>query len=168
MQKNSEAADYRISIRSLLLRPSEKKEINVTIDDETARSYGLPCKELPKAEGLFENRAGVLMMTYTLRCVPELVCDRCLSDVNTEITETFSHVIVTETASADNDAEYLLAPDAMLDLGEVVMEDLRLSLPTKILCKPDCKGLCPVCGKNRNTDACTCVPGEQAITVEFA
>jgi len=168
MQKLSDAADHRISVRSLLLRSGEKKEIRKTIDAETARSYGIPCRELPEMEGVLENRAGVLMMTYTLRCVPELVCDRCLSEVNMQITETFSHVIVTETASADNDAEYLLAPDAMLDLGEVAMEDLRLSLPTKVLCKPDCKGLCPVCFKNRNTGECTCPPGEQAITVEFA
>jgi uncharacterized protein len=168
MQKQSDAADYRISVRSLLLRPSEKKEISRTIDADTARSYGIPCRELPELEGVLENRAGVLMMTYTLRCVPELICDRCLSEVRMQITETFSHIIVTETASADNDAEYLLAPDAMLDLGEVAMEDLRLTLPTKILCKPDCKGLCPVCGKNRNTETCACEAGEQAITVEFA
>lgn len=168
MQKIPELPDYRISIRSLLLRPNEKKDISLTVDGETAASYGLPCRVLPRISGLLENRAGVLMMSYTLRCVPELYCDRCLSQTDMQIAAEFSHVIVTETASADNDAEYLLAPDAMLDLGEVAMEDLRLSLPTKILCKPDCKGLCPVCGKNRNTEECTCSVGEQAITVEFA
>ena len=168
MQKNADAPDYRISVRSLLLRPSEKKELKLTIDGDTAASYGLPCRELPQIDGMLENRAGVLMLQYTLRCVPELICDRCLSAVDMQITECFSHVVVTETASADSLPEYLLAPDAMLDLGEVAMEDLRLSLPTKILCKPDCKGICPVCGKNRNTEECSCASGEQTITVEFA
>jgi uncharacterized protein len=34
-----------------------------------------------------------------------------------------------------------------------------LSLPVRTLCKPDCKGLCPRCGKNRNLEACTCEEG---------
>jgi uncharacterized protein len=34
-----------------------------------------------------------------------------------------------------------------------------LSLPVKTLCKPDCKGLCPRCGENRNSQACHCDEG---------
>lgn len=159
--------EYRISIRSLLLRPNEKKTVDLEIDSETAASYGLPCVRLPKLEGLLENRAGVLMLSYTLRCVPALECDRCLSPVETPVEAEFSHVIVTETASEQNDAEYLLAPDAMLDLAEVAMTDLRLSMPTKILCRPDCRGLCPVCGQNRNLGECSCDTGDVTFNFEF-
>ena len=158
-------AEYRISIRSLLLRPDEKRTVSREIDAETAAGYGIPCAELPKIDGVLENRAGVLMMKYRLQCVPELECDRCLSPVAMHIDETFEHVIVTETASEENDAEYLLAPDAMLDLAEVAMTDLRLSLPTKTLCSPDCKGLCPVCGKNRNDGDCGCNSAD--VTLDF-
>ena len=156
---------YRISVRSLLLRPNEKKTVDLTIDSETAGAYGLPCRELPHLDGLLENRAGVLMLSYTLRCVPALECDRCLSPVEMPVEEQFSHVIVTETASEQNDAEYLLAPDAMLDLAEVAMTDLRLSMPTKILCRPDCKGLCPVSGQNRNLTDCGCNSAD--ITLDY-
>lgn len=158
--------EYRISIRSLLLRPNEKKTVSVEIDSETVEFYGLPCAKLPRLEGLLENRAGVLMLTYTLQCVPALICDRCLSPVEAPVEEKFSHVIVTETASEQNDAEYLLAPDAMLDLAEVAMTDLRLSMPTKILCRPDCRGLCPVCGKNRNIEECGCDTGDVTFSFE--
>ena len=158
--------EYRISIRSLLLRPNEKKTVDVEIDRETAESYGLPCVKLPKLDGLLENRAGVLMLSYKLRCVPALECDRCLSPVEIPVEAEFSHVIVTETASEQNDAEYLLAPDAMLDLAEVAMTDLRLSMPTKILCRPDCRGLCPVCYKNRNTEECSCDTGDVTFNYE--
>ena len=71
----------------------------------------------------------------------------------------------TDRCSEQNDAEYLLAPDAMLDLAEVAMTDLRLSMPTKILCRPDCKGLCPVCGQNRNLTDCGCDTGD--ITLSY-
>ena len=46
--------------------------------------------------------------------------------------------------------------DDKIDLGEVVREQLYLALPMKPLCREDCKGLCPVCGVNRNRETCTC------------
>ena len=48
-----------------------------------------------------------------------------------------------------------------LDLGDVVREQLFLSLPLKRLCREDCRGLCPTCGKNLNTGACGCPPPEE-------
>lgn len=157
---------YRISIRSLLLRPNEKKALDLEIDGETAASYGLPCVKPPHLLGELENRAGVLMLTYRLHCVPALECDRCLAPVERDVEEKFFHVVVTETANDPDDAEYLPAPDAMLDLAEVAMTDLRLSMPTKILCKPDCKGLCPVCGQNRNTGDCGCSSADMTLQFE--
>lgn len=44
-----------------------------------------------------------------------------------------------------------------LSLREVLREFLLLSLPMQIFCRPDCQGLCPVCGANRNQEACGCV-----------
>jgi uncharacterized protein len=44
-----------------------------------------------------------------------------------------------------------------LDLGEVIREQLFLSLPMKRLCQDACQGLCPACGANRNRTKCECV-----------
>jgi uncharacterized protein len=49
-----------------------------------------------------------------------------------------------------------------LDLGEVIREQVLLGLPLKPLCREDCRGLCPSCGKNRNTSPCGCTPEEEA------
>ena len=49
-----------------------------------------------------------------------------------------------------------------LDLGEVIREQVLLGLPLKPLCREDCQGLCPRCGKNRNADPCGCTPEEEA------
>jgi uncharacterized protein len=46
-----------------------------------------------------------------------------------------------------------------LALEDVLREQVILSLPAKTLCKPDCKGLCPRCGENRNTQVCSCDVG---------
>lgn len=45
----------------------------------------------------------------------------------------------------------------MLDLDDLALSDILLALPVKNLCKEDCKGLCPVCGVNRNTETCECL-----------
>ncbi len=160
MQESQHGMDYQISVKPLLYRIGEKKEISLTIDAETAKSYGIACKELPHVEGKLENQAGVLFLRYDVHCVPAFECDRCLSEVTTPLSESFEHVVVTEIASEQNDSEYLLATDAMLDIAETVMTDLRLSLPTRILCSDKCKGICPVCGCNRNEQECTCESGD--------
>jgi uncharacterized protein len=48
-----------------------------------------------------------------------------------------------------------------LDLGEVMREQILLGLPLKPLCREDCRGLCPGCGKNRNAGPCGCTPEEE-------
>ena len=160
-----DATDYRIPIRQLLIRPDEQRTVTREIDPETVKSYGLTCQAPLTAQALLENRAGVLMLHLDVRGTLLCECDRCLSPVALETDKSFFHIVVTEIADAQNDAEYLLAPDAMLDLAEAALTDLRLELPARILCAPDCRGLCPVCGKNRNLGECGCESG--AVTLSF-
>lgn len=53
--------------------------------------------------------------------------------------------------------EYLLAGDE-IELDDMIMDNLRLSLPVRFLCKEDCKGVCTKCGKNLNETECVCEP----------
>ena len=53
--------------------------------------------------------------------------------------------------------------DERLDLGEVVREQILLALPLKRLCRADCKGICPTCGRNRNLESCACPPPEEPL-----
>jgi len=46
--------------------------------------------------------------------------------------------------------------DETLDLGQLMREQFYLALPMKPLCREDCRGLCPVCGINRNRETCSC------------
>lgn len=51
-----------------------------------------------------------------------------------------------------------------LDLGEMVREQFFLAVPLKRLCREDCRGLCPMCGANRNRARCDCPPPEAAAS----
>ena len=54
------------------------------------------------------------------------------------------------------ESRYILVPDGKLDLSQLALEDVFLSLPSKLLCSEDCKGICPQCGKNLNEGPCDC------------
>ena len=60
----------------------------------------------------------------------------------------------------DGDARVYDAGAAELDLKEAVREELILAIDPFVVCDPECKGLCPKCGVNRNTDSCDCTTDE--------
>jgi len=55
-----------------------------------------------------------------------------------------------------------------VDFDEMILENIRLNLPIKILCKEECKGICTMCGKNLNLESCDCVPPEEKKESPFA
>lgn len=85
----------------------------------------------------------------------EIPCDRCTEMVSREYRYHFSHMLVRKLNQEDND-DYILVEDEKLDVDELLRTDVLLELPTKFLCKPDCKGLCSQCGQNLNLGDCGC------------
>lgn len=85
-------------------------------------------------------------------------CDRCLTEVPTILDLTFERVVVSpNVAEEDEDADDLSFMDGyQLDVETFVYNEIIGNWPAKILCKEDCKGLCPVCGQNRNVRDCGC------------
>lgn len=87
-------------------------------------------------------------------------CRRCLKDVHVEVDEDLTLVwsVPDELQSADDEGEIrTLDPTSNeLDLREAIREEFLLARPRFVLCSTDCKGLCPVCGIDRNEDTCNC------------
>ena len=50
----------------------------------------------------------------------------------------------------------MIVRDGFLDVDEELSEMLEMDFPSKILCREDCRGLCPKCGANRNHGSCSC------------
>ena len=67
----------------------------------------------------------------------------------------FEHKLA-QTLVDDGNDDYIETPDFKLELDDIVISDILLSLPQKNLCKGDCKGLCQICGKNLNEGDCSC------------
>ena len=85
-------------------------------------------------------------------------CDRCFEVATQNREMEFFHVLVRALSDEeDDDGEFVVVPDDQLDADQLLTEDILLDVPSKFLCSPECKGLCPVCGKNLNQGDCGCV-----------
>ncbi len=121
------------------------------------RDLSFPFQSPVTVKGSACNSAGVVTLSYTASFTMNLVCDRCLASFERSFCMDFSHVVVRASALQDDD-DYVVTQDDTLCLDELVQEDIDLELPSKFLCKDDCKGLCSRCGADLNQGACTCKP----------
>lgn len=83
-------------------------------------------------------------------------CDRCCEETVQHKDVWFEHRLVRRLNDENDDSNYLVVPSERIDLDELLSEDILLDLPSKFLCSPDCKGLCPKCGVNLNRESCAC------------
>ncbi len=102
----------------------------------------------------------------TVKTELELTCSRCLEPFRMPVDAKFDlrfHPAAEmsteqEREVPDSDLETSYYRDDQIDLNELLREQFFLALPMKPLCRPDCQGLCPVCGTNRNLETCSCQP----------
>ena len=109
-----------------------------------------------KAEVQLKGFADSVLLDAHLDYSTVMPCDRCGESTQKDWGKDFSHVLVRELREEQDDDTYVVVADERLDLEELLREDILLDLPSKYLCSPDCKGLCPKCGKNLNEGSCGC------------
>lgn len=94
-----------------------------------------------------------------------LVCDRCLGEMRDPVTAEIDLLVLVEPETAageeevelsESDLGVLTVHEEELDTDPLLYEQLQLGIPMKPLCKPDCRGLCPTCGADRNLEPCEC------------
>lgn len=89
-----------------------------------------------------------------------LPCSRCLAETGIAIEGDMRYLFTlrdtVDAPDGDTDAIRLDGFRAELEMSPYIWETLILNLPEGALCKEDCKGLCPVCGRDRNARDCGC------------
>ena len=85
-------------------------------------------------------------------------CVRCLNNILTPITIELDELFYypPEAAPADEDAYTFIGETGFIDLAPLMRELSLLELPMHLLCRPDCQGLCMVCGQDLNEADCGC------------
>ena len=106
-----------------------------------------------KARGRDENESYVAL-AISVEGEYTCLCARCAKEVSKQLCVSAEYGI-TRNLSDDSD-EYVEAPEGLLDVGELARTLFYLELPQRVLCKDDCRGLCPVCGADLNLSTCSC------------
>lgn len=95
---------------------------------------------------------GVLVQGRLEASIPS-ECVRCLEPFTLKIITQFDELFTFPTHALP-DMELILPPTGIIDLTPLVREYFLLEIPIKPVCRPDCKGLCPICGENLNISQC--------------
>ena len=147
-----------LGLRDIIHTPGASVNFSESVDLSDLRfGTSYPVSEPVLAVGTVRNTADVLMMKGTITTCLHGVCDRCAAEFTQNVELPIDVVLVEEFSNEDNEDEGVFPLEAgSADLEEIVRTVFVLNMDSKLLCKPDCKGLCCRCGKNLNTEACTC------------
>jgi len=108
------------------------------------------------------DKSGYMTLVASATADYDTVCDRCLEPISTSVTFSISRLIETgaHAAEAEHDEDYedsLLTLDGgAVEIDGEITEALSLELPMYHLCREDCPGLCPKCGKRLSEGDCGC------------
>lgn len=118
-----------------------------------------PAREPIQAIGTVRNTAGVLVLSGSLTTRLYGVCDRCAREFQRDVTFPMEAVLVAELSNEENEDEWVFQLEGdSADLDDIITTTFVLNMDSKLLCKPDCKGLCCRCGANLNDGPCGCKP----------
>ncbi|MBE6982568.1 MAG: DUF177 domain-containing protein [Ruminococcaceae bacterium] len=148
----------RLGLAQIMDRPGQSISYSASVDlSDLLYGTTYPVSEPVVAEGVVRNTAGVLVMTGTIRTRIHGVCDRCAGEFSRDVELPVDVVLVQELANEENEDEWVFPLEGdTADLEDIVRNVFVLNMDSKLLCKPDCKGMCCRCGKNLNDGPCSC------------
>ncbi len=131
--------------------------INLDISEKFENIEGYPdvleFLEPVNVKGTLMNANGVIILDAKAVTEVLMLCSRCLSPVKVKLdfklNEKFSN-----TNNFEEDVEVFF--DDLINIDDILNREIILNLPMKVVCREDCKGLCPTCGKNLNDGSCNC------------
>ena len=147
-----------LGLSQIIDRPGASVSFSVSVDlSDLCYGVSYPVSEPVLAEGNVRNTAGVLVMQGSIATTIHGICDRCASEFHRKVEFPIDVVLVTKLESEENEDEWVFPLEGdSADLDDIVRTVFVLNLDSKLLCKEDCKGICPKCGKNLNDGPCNC------------
>lgn len=160
----------RVPVVGLVGRPGQRKDLVQSVAPESFgdEPWGPIVEELAgpiELDLLLEAVSGGVLVRGTLRATAIASCARCLTPTTraweVDVLELHRSTTVDDDGAfdqfdqEDEDLDYeLVAGDTQLELDQMVRDALVVGQPVRVLCRPGCAGLCPVCGADRNSDPC--------------
>jgi len=147
-----------LAVRKIRIRKSYAPG---TVDFHTGEFQQVEPLEVRATAELVE---GQIRISGSLRTRLELTCARCLDTVVEEVSRDFDLYYRPMSTITKEEEVHLRQDDTEIGffegegffLADVLAEQVILSLPMKVICRSDCRGLCPHCGTNLNSEECRC------------
>ncbi|HVF48832.1 MAG TPA: DUF177 domain-containing protein [Pyrinomonadaceae bacterium] len=131
----------------------------LTLDEEVRLA------EAARVEGEARRKGNQVHLRARLAAKVEAFCDRCAQPVALPFELEFEDRLVPAEAELETLEATELQPEDLalsvyegdaVEVDDLVREQILLAVPTRLLCREDCKGLCPDCGVDRNKETCAC------------
>ena len=122
----------------------------------------------PTVSGEIRRENRCVRVTGRVVARVEVECDRCLKFIGLPVDSSFKIENVTQedyqaqqaVELTEGDLDLTVFDGEVIDIDGLVTEEILLAVPDHILCKDDCKGICPECGQDRNSVECGCETAE--------
>jgi uncharacterized protein len=144
--------------------PKQSFELTVGADELALENPHFRLSGDALVEGEIRKGAAQIDVNGMITAPAEVDCTRCLEPVSKDLTiEIAASFVASENFATDKERE--VSPEDLdvdvldgdrLDLKQLVREQIVLNFPEQVFCEPNCKGLCPKCGANRNLIDCKC------------
>jgi uncharacterized protein len=136
---------FTVNVSDLLGRSGSRR--SVTLAGPLPIELDLATVEKVRVDVAMESASDEIVVKGTIEFPTVLRCNRCLEEWAEELSASFLEVFGTE--------ELPIGREGSLDLEQTLRDEVSLAIPLVPLCRPDCKGLCPTCGTDLNTDPCS-------------
>ncbi len=155
-----------LDLRKIIETPGAALGFAVTLDPEHLRIGAIEgFKVPPEARGEVVNTAGLLNLRGELTAEMTCVCDRCGTAFDRKKVLALDVPLAADVSDEASPDVFPIEGDG-IDVSEIAETCFILNTETKCLCREDCKGLCPQCGKNLNDGPCGCTkPGDPRLAV---
>lgn len=144
----------KIDLRKLV--PGDKIAFSGTADLSEESLYGAKPFQSPVTySGEVVNHLGVYRLTGQISTIYHTCCARCLKPLQIPLQATADGILSRDGAAEDEDDVFPIENNAV-EVEDILIPALILQVDMTYLCRDDCKGLCPICGCDRNESVCSC------------
>lgn len=149
--------ELTVPVTELLRHPALRRSVHAVVpaEDVVVGEVEVPDGSPVTVELALESLSDGIVLTGRARATWQGVCRRCLGPATGEVVVDDLRELYQLRPTAPD--AFALTGD-LLELWPAVRDGLMLELPLAPLCRPDCAGLCPTCGVDRNRTSCACAP----------
>jgi uncharacterized protein len=150
----------KIDLRRLKLHPRETEAFYLQSrgNDSFLKEIGGKFIAPVEVEIVVENTGTIFVGKGKIKTLLQLPCSRCLQDftynLESEVEVSMAENINSHRFNADEGFVFFDGDEA--DIGSIIDEAIFMAIPICPICQENCRGLCPVCGQDKNTTNCSC------------